>query len=596
MRSFLVGNTEARSLVPANDTSSRLLWLASGDVRNFLTTLTNLSEIGGSLEVVLNDASGLVAARNAAMLLLAARPEDEMHAIALWCDAFLDDRARSSVERALRSVSEGDLPAWLSVAPEARRVASRWLSLVISPEETMEKRRRRISGGKGHGRCGSSPEWRERGTVMTTTGKHPNPSMFDVDAPGIPFVEDTGPSGAFRGLGGLRGGALTKALRDAWRPLFDALRRKISNLSITISVEDCCSRRPNFHGSFDAVDSSNASDYVGLFNLLVSCPPTRFLRTEHVLTVASGVDAVLAEEFPFDSKGSRRALRAAGWTPALVPKDSTAECVVRIDWRRCPKLAMKRADARTLLSQLFERSMPLPMNADMLEEETRPVELSYAWPKVTCATIVEFALECRRQDMRGALDAILECRDLVEAPLVRNHVLSIEIEIARRKRRCKNLAPRAILNRSLPKLKSVKVPLPKNLFVPRSGLFEPSLAVALIADAGALSNFAQNQGWVKEKNDDGEEQVFNAAFEWFQNADVYTAQLVDRVHLAPFATSLKVRLPAAEDATKKKKSEGKHAYFAERSIIDYFEFLVLVDVQTYAILGTPHRLADLIGK
>lgn len=607
MRSFLVGNTVARPLLqsPAKESDSsstmRLLWLACGDVRNFLTTLTKVPRRIRRVEALLNDASGLVGARNAAMLVMAMVPEDENHAIAMWCDALLTDEARDRLDAALEIVAEGKTPDWLVVASQARKVARLWRSLSISRQDALEKRRRRV--GAGHVRCGSSLDWQKHGTVTTTNraATNVNPTLFDVEAPDIPFVEDTGPSGAFRGLQGLAGDALAKALREAWQPLFDALRNR--TVSIEISVEDCCSRR--FRGSFDAVDSSNASDYVGLYNLVLSCPPTLFLRTEHVLTVASGIDAVLAEEFPFDLKGSKRALRAAGWTPAAVPEadesssSSEDERVVRIDWRRCRKLAMKRDDARTLLSQLFERSVPLPMNADMLEEETRPVELSYAWPKVTCATIVEFALACRRRDVKGALDALLECPDLSEAPLVRNHVLCLEMEIAARKRRCKLLAPRAILKRRLPgTLKWIQVPIPGHLFQPRSGLFEPSLAVLLLRDENALASFTQNQGWVKEENDDGEENVFNAAFDWLQNADLYTAQLLDRVDLAPFANTLKIPVPAAatkdEMMTSVSSGGSKSSYFSERPITDYFKFLLLLDVQTYSILGTSLRLEDLL--
>lgn len=615
MRSFLLGNTAARPLIVAGSASLykgrpvRLAWLAVGDVRNFLTTLVEIP-IEHPVEAVLNDASGLVGARNASMLLLAASGY-ETYAAATWCDALLSDRCYGRLHWALDKISHGSTPPWLVVGRRVQAIAKAWLDLSLDIETALAKRSAAIQiSGSGHERFSKKQQsaWRRTG-ICTIDGLEAsdytvNPTMFDVEAPGIPFIEVTGPAGAFSSFGDLEVGSqeFAAAIDAAWRPLFVALR--LRRIHIEIMSRDCVAHCPWKRGSFDAVDTSNAADYAGLWNVLLSAPPLTqdgFLRTEHALTIASSLDAVMSEEFPFDAAGNRAALAAAGWTPTqtVEPRSSTRERVMRIDWRRrsSSEHLMTRREAHILVSQLLERTAPIPMNADMLADHRSPVELSYAWPKTTCATVLEFALKCGRL-MKGAVDAVLECPDLAKTPVVRNHVLCLRIEAAARVNRLRSLAPRHILKRALfvDGLEWVSVPLPEmSLFALKAGVFEPALSVALLKDDATLKGLLANQGanlWVRQGPD-----VFNAAYDWLRNAKLDDVQLIDRLKLGPFREKLSLLLPKPPSA----KSLAcwpapAHAYFSAKPITLYFKFLVLLDVQDFAVLGKPIPLDSLIDQ
>lgn len=615
MRSFLVGNTAARPLIVAGSASLckakpvRLAWLAVGDVRNFLATLVEIP-VEHPVEAVLNDASALIGARNASMLLLAANGYDT-YAAATWCDALLSNRCWGRLRWALEKIAQGLTPPWLVVGRRVQSIAKAWLDLSLDVESALAKRRTAIQiDGSGHDRFSRKKQsaWRRTG-ICTTDGLEAseyavNPTMFDVEAPGTPFVEVTGPAGAFSSFADLEVGSreFAAAIDAAWRPLLVALR--LRRIQIEVISRDCVARCSWNRGSFDAIDTSNAADYAGLWNVLLSAPPLThdgFLRTEHALTIAASLDAVLSEEFPFDAAGNRAALAAAGWTPteARQPMSLTRECVMRIDWRRrsSSEHIMTRREAHVLVSHLLERTAPIPMNADMLADHRSPVELSYAWPKTTCATVLEFALKCGRL-MKGAVDAVLECPELSKTPVVRNLVLCLRIEAAARVNRLRSLAPRHILKRALfvDGMEWVSVPLPeKQLFAMRAGVFEPALSVALLKDDATLMGLLANQGpnlWVRQGPD-----VFNAAYDWLRNAKLDDVQLIDRLKLGPFSSKLSLLLPKPPSAKSLASWPAPaHAYFSAKPIALYFKFLVLVDVQNFAVLGKPMLLDSLLDR
>ncbi|KAJ8605305.1 hypothetical protein CTAYLR_002328 [Chrysophaeum taylorii] len=577
MRSFLVGNTRARALTSRG---KRFAWLAVGDLRNVLETVRLTEE--EVVDLSLNDASGLVAARNLLMVRLALRREDAA-AVAVWCDAFVSPRCLAVVREELAAIRRG----------RAGRVARLWLDLDMDVGTARAKRSEALGvEGSGHAVAGASASWRASGasTSESLTAKTlvPNPTMFDVEAPGVPFVETTGPQGAFDALAGLESGteAFARAVDEAWRPLFEALRNARPTLRTT--VRDCAARvLRSWPHAFDAVDASNVADYVGLWNLLVACPPlakrTGFLRTEHALTVANSLDALLNEEFPFCGDGMRRLLDAAGWRPRQVPGGGgggAKEKVLRVEWRRtCRRRLEKREEAPSLVAQLLERSAPIPMNADMLGDAKVPIELSYAWPKVTCATVVEIALAART----AALDAVFEC-DAFRSSRARHLLLALKLDLsARPKRTLSRLVPKLVFRRRLfrrVKWRSLRCEGREDLFALRAGVFEPALGVALLRDDRVLRDFMKNQGWVVAAGKTTE--AFNAAFDWcLTAADYRELQLLDQVRFPRFQTST-FRIPWP--------SGGGGGDFGNAPLETYFRYAVLLDVQTFRVLCAPVRL------
>ena len=604
---FLVGNTVCRPLVTelrGEQDIFKMLFAASGDPRNVLRTLQEI-DMKRKVFVAVNDASPWVAARTVVMLLLAARGEDAA-ATAIWCDAFLSKSHRQMFDDLLKNnvaspfFDFGDKASKRAV----EAVFESWSSFSLTFEEATRRRDEAVTReGSGHGRVGVTEKWLKRG-VVTHEKKTPlvNPTLFISGN----FAETEGPFGAFA----------SSAFLKEWTSLFKSFRKRLELGTVSLSLSVCdCSRPGAFlmkseEGGypsefFDVIDTSNVADYVGLLNiLLVMRPllrPSGFLRTEHVLTEASTLKHLFTVEYPYDRHGFRRVLRAIGMAVKEVHAVNIddAEKILRVDWTLTDlRLPLTVDEFRVLAAQLVERVTPLPLNADMLEDPKIAVTMSYCFPKSTIATVAEILFVARKLHKRaafGAVDALLTSPDLLKRSLVRNLVLQLRLDLALRPSSLAILAPKLRFKRILPFDVSwfqatIEPRFPKALDAsPRAGLFEPSLAVALVKNDTILARLLRYQDdnlWQQLPNGD----VLNGAFAFvLAKAKASQIQLLDKLQFSRKNNfTLAFALPSKRATWTCPEIEGG------LSLDEAFSYVVLLDVLTCNILSKPQKLSDFL--
>uniref|UniRef100_A0A7S3NGE9 Uncharacterized protein n=1 Tax=Aureoumbra lagunensis TaxID=44058 RepID=A0A7S3NGE9_9STRA len=264
-----------------------------------------------------------------------------------------------------------------------------------------------------------------------------------------------------------------------------------------------------------------------------------------------------------------------------VASNTMIERVVRIEWGGTTNLyRLSRSEFQLMCAQLLERQMPLPLNIDMLSDPRRAIELSFAWPKSTVATVVELILLATKSFGQpatfGCLDAIFAEPQLLRTRLVRNATLALTIEAAARKGGLALALPKIRFKRQLPVVRWFTCYLPsKEKSTLRAGLFEPSLAVALISNAKVLSLFLHHQG-------------LNTAFtEIVSRAKATQIQLLDRLRYDPRSGRLDIALPINGEMG---------PLFNSTSLSDAFEFFVLLDVLTYTVLFEPLTVTSLYNS
>ena len=417
MSSFLIGNTHARPLPQTNAGGRRVLYACSGDCRNALATA---AAWGGDVEITLNDANPCVATRNVILLRLLRKGETEA-ARQLWADAWLDGKSAALVTRELQAIALGvNDDAGVRIRKGSRadiqRCASAWLDERLDAKEHESARAAALAvEGAGVGRGGSkaSQAWFAYGVVgpggkKRRKGGRPNTTLLDesvVDA-SLAFRETQGPAHAFARCAGLaiESEAFLSVCVDEFTKLGAAAA---SRASFVISCADALRRPPAFRRrGYDCVDASNTADYAGLWNVLLALAPCVApggrLLTEHALTRCGSLDALLAEEWPFDGWAQRKLLRAVGWVGIPVAAEAGEE-VLRVAWARgapeftpapAARFRAKRArrdrrdDFRRILGQLLVRSFPLPMDPELRATAAAPIDAGYAFPKTTIATVV----------------------------------------------------------------------------------------------------------------------------------------------------------------------------------------------------------------
>lgn len=391
MDGFLIGNTHARSLFTSEEGDAllrdmdveedgeeeevepqRLLYLGIGDVRNALSTLAAVPT-AAPLEVVANDASAMVLARDVLMLMLAAtRPPQ--HAVALWSDWKLDEDTYAALREVLGVLLEQGPPPWIVTARSTwTQLAQHWHAWRRAPSDLdadMGVRGSALRGSfVGHGRAGVSQAWLSAGVASCSGAqadarRATNPTLYDLSEEGAcRFVERQGPGGAFACLQGLHigGSAFAQQLHLAWAPLLRALARRVAAGTVTFRVVagDCVAllQSGGFGGDFLAVDTSNLMDYVGLWNLLPLAQrclasaggsasgggpgrrgrPRAFVFTEKIMGVATSHDDMLAALATGTPAFARALARLMGLRLEPVPaalEPVHAEKVVHARWLR----------------------------------------------------------------------------------------------------------------------------------------------------------------------------------------------------------------------------------------------------------------------
>ena len=586
MSSFLIGNTHARPL-PQTNGGRRVLYACSGDCRNALATAMAWE---GDLEITLNDANPCVAARNCVLLRLLRKGETEA-ARQLWSDAWLDGKSAALVTRELQAIALGvNDDAGVRVRKGSRADIQRCASAWLAAPDTKAYERARAAAlaveGAGVGRGGSkaSQAWFAYGVVGPGGKKrrkagNANATLLDVPRPDFPqaFRETQGPAHAFAGCAGLaiESEAFLSVCVDEWAKLGAAAARA----SFVISCVDALRRPPAFRRrGYDCVDASNTADYAGLWNVLLALAPCVApggrLLTEHALTRCGSLDALLAEEWPFDVWAQRKLLRAVGWVGIPVAGEAGEE-VLRVAWARgaseftpapAARFRAKRArshrrdDFRRILGQLLVRTFPMPMDPELRATAAAPVDAGYAFPKTTIATVV--ALVAAASDAAaGALDAVVS--EMAEHPIVRNMAAQLLVELVLQRGWCK-AAPRLAFARSLPPVRCVRWTLaPKaDLAAPRGGVHEPALGALLLRDAAALAA-AQKADGAWEVDEEGAR--VSLLYEFCEEADGAEVQVLDRVCYDIPSRTLELALPGGLP----------------------FRHVLLIDVQTFASIAEP---------
>jgi hypothetical protein len=195
MSTFLIGNTHARSLLPAAAAAAimrqgaapappvtRLLFIGVGDVRNPLTTLLSLTPPPGGgplfpVELFLNDLSPVTLARGVVLLALACPPAGAgaeanaraaAAATAVWSDALLEPWVAQALAETLSALAAGRAPAWLAVDERSLSrllpIWRAWLRFGLGAERVLRVRDAVLAvPGAGHGRAGCSVQWRRFG-------------------------------------------------------------------------------------------------------------------------------------------------------------------------------------------------------------------------------------------------------------------------------------------------------------------------------------------------------------------------------------------------------------------------------------------------
>jgi len=378
---FVVGNTNARSLVTKAEAKGfaasgaeevSLLFLGVGDVRNPLKTVHALwnAGFGGKIRICVNDACVMTLARDLVLLRLIERKEFDA-AIQIWSDALLSEETYKILKKTLATLrDEATNSSTTSMSlfrfkggskiPEA--LVSHWISwFEAAPDfdegltrrtETLE----RMGNMKGHGRTGVSQFWIKYGassrlscelTKLTCV----NPTLYDFLSTQRPrYVDGQGPSAAFACLEQAHVGtaAFQQFLCFTWTTIMTPFHElaQSGRIELNIVAGDCMKEiliESFGMKGFDAIDTSNLIDYVGIWNLLPLCEKllkkgtNSFLATESILTSADNTEALFTCFIPHDAVTARMVAALIGLRMENLPAEllpSESERILRCRWVR----------------------------------------------------------------------------------------------------------------------------------------------------------------------------------------------------------------------------------------------------------------------
>eukprot|EP00947_MAST-08B_sp_MAST-8B-sp1_P004640 g4640.t1 len=293
-------------------------------------------------------------------------------------------------------------------------------------------------------------------------------------------------------------------------------------------------------------------------------------------------------------------------------------------------------ETREFQSQLYAIleavAVPVPMEADMLGSVEAPLEQGYSFPKLTAATFVEMvAAICDagvgrglwRRRCRGLLDRLFSSPELFRYAHVRNRLAALRVDVKT--------------------LEVAVTPVAKGgiaaLMKQRGGVFEPALAAVLVRDEATLKALTDRSGkWVRDPEAFGPgSPPRNVLFDWIGSRAGRSVQVIDNVSFDPASCKLRVQLmrantppPLYEQQQQQQQQQtvggGKRGgHKGKRSRgggagagagaggeggagsgggggggeggsdvthpsylpVQGFEFLVLIDVQEYAVISKP---------
>lgn len=166
-QNYAIGNTPgydvvAGEKVPESVTRLRVLFGASGDIRNLLWTVaSNSLEIG--FDIVLNDGNLAMLARNAVLLEMIASEAPSHHILSVWANHELTNDENESMMAAISKIALSPWPEWLAASnvldtgnidggnateKELRSVLKAWSTCKLSPASILAERSSKL---KAHG-------------------------------------------------------------------------------------------------------------------------------------------------------------------------------------------------------------------------------------------------------------------------------------------------------------------------------------------------------------------------------------------------------------------------------------------------------------
>ena len=601
MGEFLIGNTFARSLVSPEEAQKftgstfKFLWTGVGDLRNPLTTLSNLpsGDRAKNVQLFMNDISPVTFARNIALLaLVVGSPGHDKSAlnsfVAIWSDSLLEKSIFFALKRALRYLlGLKAFPPWLQVSPETWAVCVKHWKAWESKAERMKPklvgaRKAALKGnGGGHGRAGAVHGWNVHGVSSRLYSKsrdtYVNPTMYDFVTEGeIRYLECQGPAGSFSSLPDPKknGEKFASSLFEAWRPLLASFQEYVKNglLLCCFKIGDglrimrsAAKKGTKFH----AIDSSNIMDYVGLWNLVLSARTSlaveepgwkSFLFTEQIMSLSTTIEEMLGSDLPpFDPSFNRSLSSFLGLNAASVPGSlqiDEREKVVHARWyknRDSPSVQavdLKAFDPSgvdanvciSLLDMMKDILDPRPMTAAMLEAVTNPLDQSYIWPTSTTGTFVEMiAAVCssdkHRNKIAGLLDECFYQRKLSgDIPFIKNRTLALRVECSLRAERLEPALEvgQAYENNLL--YKGVQRTCLKNV-KPLFDLFKPKGGIFEPALALCLVRNKTILEAIMEKTGkwergvEADDEPVNILYEWFEDRGGFAVQFIDNIEI-----------------------------------------------------------------
>ena len=234
----------------------------------------------------------------------------------------------------------------------------------------------------------------------------------------------------------------------------------------------------------------------------------------------------------------------------------------------------------------------------------------YIWPSHTIGTFVELVKEiCNANDHNkqlifGLLDQVFFSRDISRLPHLQNRMLGLRIEASLRSyaldpaidvEHAYNVTK--LLYKNLKKVKFSIKPLNDDidLFAPRGGVFEPSLALAFIRNDKILESMLKINGkWAKAHD---EKEPVNLLYEFLTERGAFAVQIIDNIILEKSKLQVEVILPTLDEDKKPRQhisfvgddNDENNATLKKNAPrhppISAFKYCLLLDVQQCEIVS-----------
>ena len=361
------------------------------------------------------------------------------------------------------------------------------------------------------------------------------------------------------------------------------------------------------------------------------------------MSMSTSIDDMLVADLPpFDVKLSKKMLSLLGMEVQPLPRKLVAdkrEKVTHARWVVHGKRSQKTQDEAPnngvgtisfsakdaddeLLSGCFDLMKdifdPRHMTADMLQTLHGPMEGQYIWPSHTIGTFVELVKEIcggsnnNKRLIFGLLDQVFSSRNISRLPHLQNRMIALRTEVSLR---AYALDPAIdvdyafkktkILYQSLQKVSFSITPLNTklDLFAPRGGVFEPSLALALIRNDNVLESLLKINGkWAKAQD---EKEPVNLLYEFLTERGAFAVQIIDNIKFTQKNLEVEVILPTLKEDRKPRqhyclgkdsKKPAKTDKVPRHPPLSAFKYCLLIDVQQCEIVSEPVKLRKILQR